>query len=328
VAARAGAGPDLVKSRVGRALQVLAVIALLAATVWWWDLTGPAPMAQALYLVVPAAALAVAGLAALLRARRAVLIALIALLVSAVAMVPVLRPAPQRPADGPELTVLALNVQYGMADVASIATIVAQRRIDVLVLTEADQRFVARLSGRTGIRAELPYDSGRSLPESAGTAVLSRLPMTVLQRDDHADHEDDPTKPQQPIVRLDVAGHPVTLRGVHPRSPTSEAKLPAWRSDLAALARWRQETTGPLIVAGDFNSGWPHPAFRELAAGMDDALRVTGQAWTPTWPSSRRLPAFTQIDHVLSSGFQVVDAGTVAVPRTDHLGVWARLRLR
>ena len=39
------------KSRVGRALQVLAVIALLAATVWWWDLTGPVPMAQALYLV-------------------------------------------------------------------------------------------------------------------------------------------------------------------------------------------------------------------------------------------------------------------------------------
>ena len=77
-------------------------------------------------------------------------------------------------------------------------------------------------------------------------------------------------------------------------------------------------------MAGDFNAAFGHPGFRDLAAGLDDAQRTDGQGWVRTWPfAGNRLPAFVQLDHLLSRGLTVVAAGQVAVNRADHAAVWA-----
>lgn len=334
----------------GRIVAGAAGLALIAATSWWWDLSGPVPILQALYPAVAVGAVLLLVLAALVRHRAAALVALAAVVVAAVAVVPTLLPASTAAAAagslapngagtaaqaapggarspgaadgaGQSVRVFALNTQFGMADLGRIREVVTDRAIDVLILTEADPEYTPH-AART-VADLLPHTSGEAtLGGAAGTIVLSRYPMTVLDRD-----AADPTKHQQPIVRLDVHGTDVLVRGVHPRSPT-EDKIASWRPDLLGLADWQRGTTGPLIVAGDFNAGWPHPAFRTLADGLDDALRATGQAWAPTWPVSRRTPAFTQIDHVLTRGFQVRAAGTEQVPGTDHRGVWAELTLR
>lgn len=311
-------------------LAVAAVLALIATTIWWWDLAGMVPAVQAIYPAIAVGALVVFLLAALARARPAGLIALVAVVVAAVAVVPTLQATgrPRAGEGGPVVSVLALNTQFGMADVGRLKEVVQDRRTDVLVLTEAGPQFVPYV--RDALGQILPYDSGDTIGGAGGTIVLSRYPMTVLDRDDASGRgptpADDDSDPQQPIVRLDVEGSRLVVRGVHPRSPTG-SKTYEWRDDLADLARWQRDTDGPLIVAGDFNSGWVHPAFREVANGLDDALRETGQAWAPTWPVDARIPTFTQIDHVLSRGLTARAAGTVVVPGTDHKGVWAELTL-
>jgi len=82
------------------------------------------------------------------------------------------------------------------------------------------------------------------------------------------------------------------------------------------------------VLAGDFNASWGHPGYRAIAQTMTDAHRAAGQGWVRTWPAGRRLiRPFVQLDHVLTRGLGVVDAGVVRVPKTDHAAVWARLAL-
>lgn len=348
MAAREGPGPDLVRRVLDWTVGVAAGLALVASTIWWWNVGGPVPIVQALYPAVALGSLAVAVVAAAMRARPAFVTAVAAVAVAAVAVVPTLLPAsPARveaaaddlgpgrtpglgqspgrsetaPGGGSRVAVFALNTQFGLADIERIREVVAARRIDVLVLTEAGPQFTPYVTDSLGDL--LPHSSGATIGGAGGTLIMSRYPMTVLDRDDA-----DDTKHQQPTVRLDVNGAPVVVRGVHPRSPTSQRKLAAWHADLVSLADWQRGAGGPLIIAGDFNAGWPHPVFRAIADGMDDAMRVTGQAWKPTWPADARTPPFTQIDHVLVRGFAVDAAGTEYVPGSDHLGVWSDLTLR
>ncbi len=311
------------------ALAVLAGIVLLAATAWWWDLTGPVPAVQPLYLAVPVAALILLALGARARQRVAASLAAAALALSGVAIVPVLAApltAPSVPNPQRQLTVLAQNLEYGGADSQQLTAEVLGRDVDVLVLTEVDAAYLAHLAGGD-LRRRLPYDSGDLRPGgSPGTAVLSRFPMRVLDADlgrRAGEHF------QQPVVSVDVDGREVMLHAVHPLSPTSRSRLPRWRSGLGELAAWQraQGQDTPVVLAGDFNAGWPHPAFREVADGMTDTLAATGQAWRATWPIDQRFPAFAQIDHILVRGGEVAGAGTIRLDGTDHAGVWARLLL-
>lgn len=335
-------------------LGVVAALALVAASMWWWDLTSPLPFVQALYPAIVAGVVGIAAVATLSRARVAGVLALGAVVVCAVAVLPTLLPvrtdagvhpavggpssgtarvgtsagaagnaAPgaAEPSGGSRFTVLALNTEFGTADMDRIRQVVAERRPDVVVFTEAGPEF--RTAARDALGSDLPHDSGPTVQAPGGTLIMSHLPMTVLDRDDAA-------RPvfQQPIVRLSAGDRTILLRGVHPRSPASGGRARPWRADLAALADWQRRQDGPLVLAGDFNAAWPHPGFRSVTDGLDDALRATGQAWSPTWPTTGPVPAFTQIDHVLTRGCTVSAAGTVAVPGTDHLGVWADLALR
>ena len=313
-----------------RVVGTLSLAVLLASTAWWWDLIGPIPAAQAAYPFLPVAALTLLLATIPVRARRSAVVAGLALALCAVAMVPVasgpLRaPSVDRPTRS--LVVMAQNLQYGGGSLDRLETAVDDEHVDVLVLVEVDQRYVRRLrDGRVGAR--LPHESGRPLAGGdAGTVVLSRYPMRVVDADDAPDPRAEHF--QQPVVALDVDGLEVLVHGVHPLSPTSSARLPRWRSSLGELAAWQREQPQqtPLIVAGDFNAGWPHPAFREVADGMTDALAATGQAWRPTWPYAARIPPFVQIDHVLTRGAAVQSAGTVPMPGSDHAGVWAKLLL-
>ncbi|GAB77936.1 Uncharacterized conserved protein YafD, endonuclease/exonuclease/phosphatase (EEP) superfamily [Austwickia chelonae] len=324
MAAGVGAGAYLVRKARSWLLGASAATVLLASTVWWWDLTGPVPMVQPLYPAVGVLAVMVLAVCAGVRYWRSAAAAGLALILYGTAMGPTVFPLTGTLAADPSTTgaknlrVLAVNTEFGQIDVTALKHVVESRQADVVVLTEAGPQFVPHV--RQAFRVRLPHDSGPTLGGAGGTIVFSRFPMKVLDAG-NTDH----TKPQQPVVRIEVEGRPVTLRGIHPRSPSSATKLPQWRSDLAELARWQRAQRGAVVMVGDFNSGWAHPAFREVAEGFDDALRVTGQGWEPTWPVHPQIPAFAQIDHVLSKGLGVRGAQVLRIPRTDHLAVFAEL---
>lgn len=221
-----------------------------------------------------------------------------------------------------DLVVMSANLEFGRADARSLVFAARNHRVDVLVLLEITPAAVERLRV-AGLDSLLPESVGRSSQDAGGTIVRSRIALTL------ADPGLDLLSPNgfdQPVVLIHRPAGDVVLRAIHSRPP-SPVGAADWRSGLADLQAWRErQPQEQLLMAGDFNSSWGHPGFRRVAETMTDAHRAAGQGWVRTWPQGCRLiPAFIQLDHVLTGGFSVVDAGVVNLPNTDHAAIWARL---
>ena len=226
-----------------------------------------------------------------------------------------------------DLVIMSANLEYGGADAQSLVMAVREHRVDVLVLVEITPAAVERLKV-AGLDTLLPESVGRSSQDAGGTIVRSRPPLTLMFTEPRQDHESAHAF-AEPVVSIHRSAGDVVLRAVHSQPPSISGAAD-WRSGLEDLQAWRkrQSSQEPLVMAGDFNSSWGHPGFRRVAKTMTDAHRAAGRGWVRTWPQGRRLiPAFIQLDHVLTRGLSVVDAGVVHLPKTDHAAVWARLSL-
>lgn len=221
-----------------------------------------------------------------------------------------------------DLVVMSANLDYGRADAQTLVAAARELRVDVLVLLEITPDAVERLTV-AGLDSLLPESVGLSRQDAGGTIIRSRIPLTLL--DPGLDNV-SPNAFNEPVASIHRPGGDVVLRAVH-SLPPSLSGAGDWRSDLADLQAWRERQPAgqPLVMAGDFNSSQSHPGFRQVADTMTDAHRGAGLGWVRTWPMGSRVPPFIQLDHVLARGLQVVDAGTVTVPDTDHRAIWARL---
>lgn len=226
------------------------------------------------------------------------------------------------------LTVMSSNLRYGGANALQVMDAVRFHDVDVLVLVEATPDAIARLTA-DGLTTELPRQAGEARPDSfTGTVIFSRYPLTTVSATGDRDLEN--TDSLQPEVLVKAPGHTVRLKAVHPAAPT-DGRTELWRAGLDALTTWKQEapTTDPVVIAGDFNASFGHPAFRRLADGLDDAQRTAGDGWVRTWPVvGSRLPPYVQLDHLLSRDLTVIDAGRIAINGTDHAMVWASYAFR
>ncbi|GAB2692781.1 endonuclease/exonuclease/phosphatase family protein [Thalassiella azotivora] len=215
---------------------------------------------------------------------------------------------------GPDdVVVVAANLQQGQADTDALADVVYEDGVDVLVLTEVTPQVVTALDG-AGLDALLPHRAGTPAEGVMGTMVLSSFPLVVEAPIEATFH--------QPVVQVESPSGTFTVAAVHAAAPTTSA----WRDDLDRVAAWRDGKEGPLVVAGDFNAGSYHPGYREVSRGMTDAHEAAGSGWVRTWPTSWGLvPAWAHLDHVLVQDLDVVSAGQVDLPGSDHAAVWARL---
>lgn len=295
---------------------LVAVVAgtALVSVLRWVDLSRPAlvPAAQSLTPVAGVvAALLLAGCLLLQRWRLAAVAGAVSLLHLLVAAPHVLTNTVD-PGDD-DVIVVAANLQQGQAQAVAMADAVHQNGVDVLVLTEVTEEALKALDD-DGLEALLPHRAGTTAQGVRGTLVLSSYPLTVQAPIEATFH--------QPVVRVERPQGAFTLAGVHSAAPTTER----WRGDLSKIAAWRAERPqGPLVIAGDFNAGANHPGFREAADGMTDAHEAAGGGWVRTWPKGWWVPAWAHLDHVLVQDVDVVSAGTVDVPGSDHAAVWARL---
>ncbi|MDN5794247.1 MAG: endonuclease/exonuclease/phosphatase family protein [Intrasporangium sp.] len=225
------------------------------------------------------------------------------------------------------LTVMAANLDQGRANADQVMAAVRAHDVDVLVLTEATPEVIDRLDA-AGLTRLLGNRTGQARPDTfTGTTVYSRVPMAVVAGT--ADPAVEGTASLQPEVVLTVDGRPVRLKAAHPMAPLP-GTTEQWRAALSALNRWKQNVPAGdrLVLAGVFNASFGHPAFRRLADGLVDAQRAAGLGWVRTWPVvGRRWPPFVALDHVLSRGLSVVDAGQVAFHGSDHFLVWAKYAL-
>ncbi|GAB2580502.1 endonuclease/exonuclease/phosphatase family protein [Microlunatus antarcticus] len=328
----------MITNRVSTALGVVATLLLVASVallVSRYVPYGVLPLADDTWamataftdLAAPGAflALVVAGVALVLRRRRAgvVLVALCGLAVLAQGLL--LAPrwvAGPPPVSGTTLTVLALNSRLGQADPKGLVD--AARTADVVVLTEATAPQLRALAG-LGMTDRLPHRCAGRLPSggAAGTAVLSRFPVTraVPLSADLAN--------QSRVCSVAVPGtaSPLTVVAVHPGRPRLGGT--GWLGEQEDL-RAALPTSGPRVLAGDFNAVASHPTQRALVEdGWASAVDEAGAGWVPTYPAgSTRVPPLIDIDHVyVGGGVRTTSARAVTVPGTDHRGLLVTVAL-
>ncbi|MFF5791307.1 endonuclease/exonuclease/phosphatase family protein [Paeniglutamicibacter sp. NPDC012692] len=278
------------------------------------------PVLQAL---VPALCLAAAVVALLLALGRRRAPALLLVAGAVLGLLPTLVPVAGMPAASPAapLTVFSVNVEHSQADVGALADAIEARRADVVVLVEVDEELLGDLLAR-GVKGILPYRSPAVTPgDTAGTAILSRFPLKPEPRIPLAEG----------IVAFDqpaaVIEHPrfgpIRVAAVHPYAPVVDGAH-KWRSILKSIGAWQARHTDiPMVLAGDFNAGHAHPAFRELARNFADTSAAAGILPIPTWPATGGFPAFTAIDHILVRGLAPTGWQRVLIPGTDHYGIIA-----
>lgn len=220
--------------------------------------------------------------------------------------------------DGGTLTVVAANVEFSQGDPQDVADLVREREVGVLVLLEIDQGYLDRLRA-IGLDADLPHGWDRPVSGGAsGTTILTRMPQADETRWPAGfDH-----RFQMPAVRVEVGGREVVVRAVH-TLPPAPPPAPDWRAELEGLDSWVDDVPEgtDLVLAGDFNAGRSHPAFREVADGFTIAPGLGSR----TWPEDGRLGRFVDIDHVLARGLGPRASGSAPVEGSDHRAVWAEL---
>lgn len=224
---------------------------------------------------------------------------------------------------GDRVTLLALNLQFGEADLSGLADRVGATEADVVVLTEVTRSSVAAVSRGSWAR-RFPYRSGTAGEDGAndarGTMVLSRHPLTELG-------SAKGTTFSNLALRVRLPGRPFTLVAAHPANPPRG--LDGWLGDADAVTRLAiAHGGGPLVVAGDLNATAEHLTLRRLQARAGLANTATGRGWHPTYPADAWFPPLIAIDHVLASPeFRTSTFRTVRVEGTDHLGLLVGLRL-
>jgi endonuclease/exonuclease/phosphatase (EEP) superfamily protein YafD len=229
----------------------------------------------------------------------------------------------------PDLTVLALNMHYGEADIGTTARLTTREQPDVVVLTEATPVAVQALAqqGVGGPDSRWPHRGGEPHPGAAGTVVLSAHPVA----------EDRPLDILTGAHRMRIGGpRPFWLTALHTTQPLKSA--PRWRHDFGVLVADARTVTGPRLAVGDFNATLDHGPMHDLmATGLRSAAEEANSGWQPTWPTagSRTMGGvpvpfrLLAIDHVLlSRQLSAVSTEVASVPGTDHHAVIARVGFR
>jgi endonuclease/exonuclease/phosphatase (EEP) superfamily protein YafD len=273
-----------------------------------------------LWLLLPAYVVLVA--AAATRRRALAGVALVVVLAHLAWVAPDLRwwPRERRAGRGPIVRVVSANVYAFNAHPRQAVARLAGLRPDVLVLVELNPDLagdVARQPGLAGLRYRMvdPKSKGNAF----GSGIYSRFPLSDRSEDDLAG---------LPLLSATVAfpSGPARVFAVHTLQPL--AGLGVLRRQLAELDYRAERTTGPVILAGDFNATRQHRGFKALLQhGLRDAHLQRGRGRAVSWPTNRPGPPFALIDHVLVSHDLVVrDVRELDIPGSDHRAVVAQLR--
>ncbi|MFE3752788.1 endonuclease/exonuclease/phosphatase family protein [Nocardia tengchongensis] len=306
------------------ALLVLGWLLLLAGIAgvglhyspWVWE---PAVLAASFASYLMAGALAATVLLGLARQWASTAVAV---LVSAAALWsqgPMLWPDGSAP-PGTDLVVMQSNLELGRGSADSVVRTAREDGVEVLTLEELTPDLLDRLDA-AGLAELFPYrfaaPSGNS---GQGTGIFSRYPLTDGVKFDGF------WLNNLRATMIHPARGPVSVFAFHPIPPLLNTGV--WNSELARLRAHLDETTGPAVVGGDFNSTYDHAAFRALISGRyADSAELLGVGALPTWPNDRTWGPVIGIDRILIAEGHATALRSITIPNTDHRAVIARLRL-
>ncbi|MEV4356534.1 endonuclease/exonuclease/phosphatase family protein [Nonomuraea sp. NPDC049625] len=227
--------------------------------------------------------------------------------------------AEQPPAKGAPLRVLSVNL-FGRGDAQTVVDLVRRFDVEVFSALELTPAEVERLDA-AGLKQLLPYRVLQADFGATGSGIFSKHPVTELTG------LFTPIGHNMPAATVALpGGGKVEFVAIHPNPPLGRMEA-EWKASLRALPP--ASPSAIRVLAGDFNASLDHRAFRDLLdRGYVDAADQVGKGLIPTWPNGRAVPPVISIDHVLADRRVAVNrVEIVDVPRTDHRGVFAELRL-
>jgi endonuclease/exonuclease/phosphatase (EEP) superfamily protein YafD len=251
---------------------------------------------------------------------------------------------------GPALRVMTYNLLRHNTVPDGIIASIREADADVVALQELNKPVARAIVDELG--AEYPYRVLDARMDKHGMGVLSRYPL----RDTGERLPGTLWFGVPRLLELDFEGTPVLLLNIHAISTSvghggdidiaparMEWSIRQREQQMHLLAELADTYAGPLIIAGDFNTGDQNHAYDIVARELNDAWYVAGTGLGYTFPgaagpgSSRpslagiRSPKWLiRIDYIFSSDhWSTADA--VIGPwygRSDHRPVVARLVLR
>lgn len=231
--------------------------------------------------------------------------------------------APDRPAE--PLRVVSFNIKFGDAVDAAIEELSSAELAgaDVILLQEMDAAGVDRLARALQLAYVYYPASVHKNGRDFGNAVLTRWSIQG-DRKLLLPHQ-SPTNGQRRIaVETTIATDHGTLRAysVHLETPWLglRGRLDQARTvrDLAAAGE------GPVVIAGDFNTGDPG-SLDQTRALFEDA----GFVWATRGVGVTSIggPFESALDHVFTRGLALENAGKRLTQASDHLPVWVQLHV-
>lgn len=225
---------------------------------------------------------------------------------------------PARPrADG--LRVVSFNIEHARRIPEAIAILrdhAPLRDPDVLALQEMDLPGTRAIAEALGLNyAYYPASRGPGDPRDMGEAVLSPWPIEASWKVRLPHLTRTILRSRSAVAaRLRVNGRPVTAYSVHFGSPWGMDGSDR-RDQARAVLADAQRQSGPVVIAGDFNSKSVSRVFEQ--AGFAWSTRDVGRTAGPF-----------SFDHVVARGLRPAGSPAAGVVReareaSDHRPVWA-----
>lgn len=259
--------------------------------------------------------------AALLRARIALVLALGAALSSGLGLIPLWQGVAST-GDGIRVSVMAANVYAYNADNAGMRRALVEADADILLTVETT---LAAFPEDSELHELYPYRVAyRTYRTRLGTVLWSKFPI-VKPGLQPADTEAPDTV--RAIVEI-TPGKTLAVLGLH----LAHVMISNQRDEIEELAHLIEDLPAPYVVMGDFNAT-PWSWGMRRAEALTGARRVGGviRTWhgvypTPLGPVPE--PFGIPIDHILvSDGIAAEKAERIHIPGSDHAGVRAVLHV-
>ncbi len=259
------------------------------------------------------------------------------------------RPAPGRArADAPAMTLMSYNMLVHSQDARRVLAAIRASGADVVALQELPPHVAHMLQHE--LHHDYPYQVLEPNETTSGMGVISRYPLRPTGATLPGDWVGQPQ-----ILELDFAGETILLLNIHARSTSlgyggnlriapaqMEASIRERERQMQTLAEFAAAHPGPLLLAGDLNTGDQSRAYATIARVLRDAWPAAGYGPGHTFPgaatpgSSRpsiagiKLPMWlVRIDYIFSSQHWQAQAAHIGPwdGMSDHRPVVAQLAL-
>jgi endonuclease/exonuclease/phosphatase (EEP) superfamily protein YafD len=223
---------------------------------------------------------------------------------------------------GHRLKLLLANVNFESVAYESFLAIVQRRAPDVVVIQEVNSAWCEALRP---VQDAYPFYEALPRGGGSGMALYSRFQFeklaVVLPEGD---------KRPGILVKLNIAGAPVWLFSIHPRTPTHRGHFGLRNAAFAAAAEYLRNLPGSKICVGDLNITPWSPYYRRFIEQTGLVNVRKGFGLLPSWPTFLFFKwLMLPLDHCLiSDGIRVVSVQTGEPIGSDHLPLLVELEIR